>query len=271
MAKLSKHTFRISRPFNQNLVCALILFCLPGIYTALTGLGAGGGKPTSLVVANQTNAILYGLYALFACLGGSIVNLLRPKLSLIIGAVGYPLYVGSLWYYDRTGATWFPLFAGAILGVTCGILWTCVSMVAFSYPQEQHKGLYLSIQWAMRSLGASVGSAISFAANFNQKKAVGVTDPVYITFICIHCLAFVLAGLFALDPKDVIRDDGTHLAIFKQPTVVSEIKALGRCFRDKRMLLLTPAMIVCEMALGMTSTINGEQPLHATLSKPAVY
>jgi hypothetical protein len=31
-------------------------------------------------------------------------------------------YIGGLWYYDRTGHTWFPLFGGAILGVLCGIL-----------------------------------------------------------------------------------------------------------------------------------------------------
>jgi hypothetical protein len=118
-----------------------ILFCLPGIYTALTGLGAGGGRSSSGVVANQTNAILYGMFTLFACLGGTIVNLLRPKLSMMIGSLGYPLYVGGLWYYDRTGNTWFPLFAGAMLGTLCGILVTCCNMISFAYPEEHQKGL----------------------------------------------------------------------------------------------------------------------------------
>jgi hypothetical protein len=26
----------------------------------------------------------------------------------MIGAVGYPLYVGGLWYFDRHGQEWFP-------------------------------------------------------------------------------------------------------------------------------------------------------------------
>jgi hypothetical protein len=33
-----------------------ILFCLPGIYLALTGLGAGGGQQSSQAVASTTNA-----------------------------------------------------------------------------------------------------------------------------------------------------------------------------------------------------------------------
>jgi hypothetical protein len=81
------------------------------------------------------------MFTLFACLGGTIVNLLRPRLSMMVGSLGYPLYIGGLWYYDRTGQTWFPLFGGAMLGVLCGILWTCAGMIAFSYAEEREKGL----------------------------------------------------------------------------------------------------------------------------------
>jgi hypothetical protein len=92
-------------------------------------------------VANQTNAILYGMFTLFACLGGTIVNLIRSCLSLMVGSLGYPLYVGGLWYFDVTGHSWFPLFAGAMLGVLAGILTTCAGMIATSYAEEKEKGL----------------------------------------------------------------------------------------------------------------------------------
>jgi len=118
-----------------------ILFCLPGIYTALTGLGAGGGQSSSADVANKTNAILYGLFALVGLFGGTILNILGPRLSLMIGSVGYPLYVGGLWYYDRSGNSWFPLFSGAVLGCTSGCLWTAAAYVQFTYAEEKHKAL----------------------------------------------------------------------------------------------------------------------------------
>lgn len=158
MASTSK--YNLNRPFTQNFLvgwylypyyasshhtdtnssCSILL-CLPGIYTALTGLGAGGGQPSSADVANKTNAILYGLFALVGLFGGTILNILRPKLSLMIGSIGYPCYVGGLWYYDRTGNAWFPLLSGAILGITGGFLWTAAAYVQFSYAEEKDKGL----------------------------------------------------------------------------------------------------------------------------------
>ncbi|TQS34079.1 hypothetical protein Golomagni_05551 [Golovinomyces magnicellulatus] len=258
MPNTGKKLLRLNKPINQNIVCGLILFCLPGIYTALTALGAGGGKPTSLVIANQTNAILYGVFILFACMGGTIVNILGPRFSLMLGTLGYPLYVGGLWYYDNTAESWFPLFAGAILGALSGVLWTCVGMVAYAYADENQKGLFLYLQWALRSLGASVGAAIAFGVNYNQTKPVGVSSSVYIIFIVLQTASLLLSGFLIVDPKDVVRDDGTHLAEFQPPSFSTEIKRLRNCFTDRSLLLLTPAMVVCEMPLGTLSTVNGK-------------
>lgn len=223
----------------------------------MTALGAGGGKPSSSVIANQTNAILYGVFIVFACMGGTIVNLFGPRLSLMIGTLGYPLYVGGLWYYDNTGNSWFPLFAGAVLGALSGVLWTCVYMVAYAYADESQKGLFLAVQWALRSLGASVGAAIAFAVNYGQSKPTGVSSAVYIVFIVLQISSLLLSGLLIVNPTDVVRKDGTRLAKFESPTFKAEIKKLQKCFTDKRILLLTPGMIVCEMPLGTLSTVNG--------------
>ncbi|KAG8418680.1 hypothetical protein J3459_012136 [Metarhizium acridum] len=126
------------RPFTQNF---LVGWRLPGTYTALTGLGAGGGQPSSADVANKTDALLYGLFALVGPFGGTILNMLRPKLSLMVGSVGCPCSVGGLWYYDRTDNACSALLAGAILGMTGGFLWTAAAYVQFSYAEEKDKGL----------------------------------------------------------------------------------------------------------------------------------
>lgn len=190
-------------------------------------------------------------------MGGTIVNLFGPRFSLMIGTLGYPLYVGGLWYYDNTANAWFPLLAGAVLGALSGVLWACVYMIAYAYADENQKGLFLAIQWALRSLGASVGAAIALGANFHQVKPVGVSPPVYIVFIVLQISSLLLSGLLIVDPKDVVRDDGTRLAAFDPPTFKAEIKKLRDCFTDKSILLLTPGMIVCEMPLGTLSTVNG--------------
>jgi hypothetical protein len=58
---------------------------------------------------------------------------------MLIGGLGDPVYIRGLWYYYRTGHTWFPPF-GAMLGVLCGILCTCAGMIAYSYAEEKEKG-----------------------------------------------------------------------------------------------------------------------------------
>ena len=63
------------------------------------------------------------------------------------------------------------------------------------------------------------------------------------------CLAIVIALLFIISPKKVVRDDGTHIAIFKQPRVMEEIKGLAIWFTDLKILALIPGIFVAEMNL----------------------
>lgn len=72
-----------------------MLFCLPGIYVALTGLGAGGGKPESQTVAASVNAILYGVFFLTGWFSGTVMNLIGPNYTMFLGSIGYSLYTGN--------------------------------------------------------------------------------------------------------------------------------------------------------------------------------
>ncbi|KAI9741784.1 MAG: hypothetical protein M1834_000170 [Cirrosporium novae-zelandiae] len=252
----AKSLLRLNRPFNQNIVVGCVLFLTPGIYLALTGLGAGGGRPSSQDVASTTNAILYGLFTLFGWAGGSILNLLGPRLTLATGCIGYPLYVGSLWYFDRVGNKWFPYFGGAILGVTAGILWTTAGFVQFAYATETEKAKFITWQWALTCFGGTVGSFIAFGCNFHQTAATGVSTPVYIVFIVLMLCAIAISLIFVIDPRKVVRDDGTHIAIFKQAHVWTEIKGVFSCFMDLNIIIMLPAIFVGEMNLALMSSIN---------------
>ncbi|KAM5460956.1 hypothetical protein MferCBS49748_007571 [Microsporum ferrugineum] len=251
-----ENLLRLNRPETQNFFMGWVLFCAPGIYVAVIGLGAGGGKPSSAQVASLTNVIIYALFTICGWFGGAALNILKPKLSVMIGSVGYPLYVAGLWYYDRTGHSWFPLFAGAVLGSLCGPLWTTAAFIQFAYPQEKDKARFISVQWILRSAGATVGAIIALSANFHQQKAVGVSSAVYGTFTAIHCLPFFIALFFLVDPQKVVRKDGTHIAIFKPTRLSVELKAMARSFFDPRIVILFPAILGCEMSLALVSSIN---------------
>lgn len=47
---------RLNNPAVQNFITGLVIACSAGIYLALTGLGAGGGKPSSQYLASTSNS-----------------------------------------------------------------------------------------------------------------------------------------------------------------------------------------------------------------------
>jgi hypothetical protein len=71
------------------------------------------------------------------------------------------------------------------------------------------------------------------------------------------CCAILIGGIFIVDPRKVVRDDGTHIAIFKKEKPGKELVEMLKVFVDKRILLLTPAIFCGEMASALVSSING--------------
>lgn len=127
----------------------------------------------------------------------------------------------------------------------------------FAYADEADKAKFIALQWIMTSLGGTVGSSIAFGLNFHETQPQGVSTPVYAVLIAIMGLAVFLA-LLVVDPENVVRGDGTHLATFTSASITSELRGVLACFKEPRIVLLLPAMIVAEATLVLMSSINGE-------------
>jgi hypothetical protein len=69
--------------------------------------------------------------------------------------------------------------------------------------------------------------------------------------------AIAAAAFLIVSPRNVIRDDGRHIAIFKQPNLREELRGLGAVITDPKIILLLPAMFAGEMILAPASSING--------------
>lgn len=81
-------------------------------------------------------------------------------LTLQLGSIGYVIYSGSLWSYDRNANEPFVIAAGAILGACAGLLWTAQGCLMMSYPEEKDKGKYVSIFWGIFNVG--IGQTLLF-------------------------------------------------------------------------------------------------------------
>lgn len=209
-------------PQFQIIFVAIVCFLCPGMFNAVNGMGAGGQ-----VSATDINNASTALYATFAGVGffcGSIANRIGLRMTLGIGGFGYFLYVASILSYNHNQNADFLIFAGALLGLCAGMLWTAQGAIMMSYPSEKEKGRYISKFWAIFNLGGVIGALIPLGQNMHRKAGT-VTDGTYIAFMVLMASGFVLA-LFLCNPKFVRRTDGSAVILMKNPTWKSEILGL---------------------------------------------
>lgn len=210
-------------PKIQLLMVAFVCFLCPGMYNAISGLGAGGqvdAKP-----ADNASVALNSTFAVFAFFAGTFTNRMGIKLTLSLGGVGYCIYTGALLCYSHTQNSGFLIFAGALLGACAGLLWTAQGAIMMSYPEEGSKGRYISWFWIIFNLGGVIGSLIPLGQNIRDAGNHTVTDGTYIGFIVLMFCGAILA-LFLCDANKVIRKDGSRVVLMLHPTWQSEIFGL---------------------------------------------
>lgn len=222
-------------PRSQLLMVSFVCFLCPGMFNALGGLG-GGGK-TDATLADNMNIALYSTFAVFGFFGGTFVNYLGVKATLSFGGIGYCIYALSLLLSVHFSVGGFNIFAGALLGVCAGLLWTAQGTIMISYPNEEDKGKYFGIFWGIFNLGAVIGSLIPLGESIHTKENTNVTDGTYIAFIVLMFAGAVLA-LFLCNAKDVIRKDGSKVVLMKHPTFVTEFYGLWETLTYEPMVIL---------------------------------
>lgn len=87
-----------SSMFNACVI-GMVGFMAPGLWNAMNSLGAGGAQKPFLV--NAANALVFGLMGFFCLFGGPIANRIGLKWTLVLGAVGYPVYSAGLYTNNR--------------------------------------------------------------------------------------------------------------------------------------------------------------------------
>lgn len=226
-------------PWTQVTLTGIICFLSPGLFNALSGLGAGGTDDVTTI--NVGNSVLYACFCLMGFFAGSINNAFGPRLTMCIGTMGYSLYVGSLWAFGIHGThlTAFVIVASGILGCCASLLWTAQGAIMMAYPMEKDKGRSFSLFWSVFTMGGVVGSAIALGITAKQNKGASVSTAVYITFVILMIIAIFVCWL-VLPPYYVVRGDGTLVKLESDATVVEEIKAFARQFLDWKMIMLFP-------------------------------
>lgn len=98
---------------------------------------------------------------------------------MAFGGIGYCIYAISLLASVHAHVDGFNIFAGALLGICAGLLWTAQGTIMVSYPYEGDKGKYFGIFWAVFNFGAVLGALVSL-----------------IPFFCTFCVIKFIYSLF---------------------------------------------------------------------------
>ncbi|KAF2831971.1 MFS general substrate transporter [Ophiobolus disseminans] len=214
-------------------------FTAPGLWNAMNDLGAGGALDPYLV--NAANALVFGLMGFLCLFGGPIANRIGLSYTLLLGAVGYPIYSAGLYCNNRYGNVWFVIVGAAACGISAGLFWVAEGTVALGYPEPGKRGRYMNIWLWFRTGGPLVGGAIVLALNNDAgaKKKGKVGYETYLVFIALQCIAVPLA--LALSPPDKVqRSDGSKVIIKAEKSFKDEFRALWRVSKRKDILLLLP-------------------------------
>ena len=155
--------------FNAFVIGA-VGFLAPGLWSAMSSLGAGGAQSPFLV--NAANSLVFGLMGIFCLLGGPIANRIGLSWTLFFGAAGFPVYAAGLYTNNRFGNVWLVLVGAVFCGVSAGLFWASEGAVALGYPEPSKRGRYMNIWLIFRTGGPLVGGAIVLALNHSasQKK-----------------------------------------------------------------------------------------------------
>jgi MFS family permease len=230
---LGKEYWYASPPVQLFMV-SMVCFLCPGMFNALGGMGGMGLEDTK--IAARANTALYSCFAVVAFFAGTIANKLGLRVTLGLGGIGYSVYVASFFAYKHVQNNGFVVFAGALLGVCAGMLWTAQGAIMMSYPHERSKGKYISWFWMIFNFGGVIGSLIPLGQNI-KNSSNSVNDGTYAAFLVLTFLGAILSFTLA-NARSIIRDDGSKVILMKNPTWKTELLGLWETIREAPWIVL---------------------------------
>ncbi|KAK0228886.1 hypothetical protein IW262DRAFT_1293575 [Armillaria fumosa] len=186
----------------QIIVVGGVFFCAPGMYNALSSLGAGG--------------------------------LATPWYANATAAAGY---VGGI-IVSKIGVRWALLVSSIVSGMTDGLMYSVEGPIITSYPEEDRRGRMLGLWVFMRNAAPVIGGAIIFGLNSSIDSTGAVSLKTYLVIIGIMCAGPFIALLLS-NPEQVQRKDGVKITLRKTGWIQTFTEWF-HVVSNKNMLLLCP-------------------------------
>jgi len=113
----------------------------------------------------------YATFALFSLVAPAINAKLGAKGTLLLGTVGYTLFVVALYCFrsEVAGGT-FVVAAAAVNGISAALLWTAQGQLTLAYPTREVKGMFFAMFWVMFNVRNAFHSFLFSFSFFKKQK-----------------------------------------------------------------------------------------------------
>lgn len=91
----------------QVILLGLVCLCCPGMYNALSGLGAGGSMSSNVGLIDSANGALYGCFAIVGFFSGTFTNTVGVKHTLTVKKKNLFLHMFFFGINNLWGIDWF--------------------------------------------------------------------------------------------------------------------------------------------------------------------
>lgn len=226
---------------TQAIICGIMSFTQPGVWVALSNLGAGG--LATVTTAYTATSVSYGLMVILAPFTAMMMNRWGIRITAFVGTLGYIFYSAGLYLNSKTGAQWLMIVGGVTCGLSSPGLWQSEALVALNYPEKHRRGLFIGIWQALNKCGSIIAGIIMLAVNADENASGKVSTSTYIFLLVIQATGPFWAYILA-PPRKVIRNDGTKVPdnVVQESWATMWKRFVNVCKR-KEILVLAPLML----------------------------
>lgn len=90
---------KFNSPLIQIIFLGFVCLCCPGMFNALSGLGAGGSMSSNVGLTDAANGALYGCFAIVGFFAGTFTNTVGVKYTLTVRSLICCIFISSNQYY----------------------------------------------------------------------------------------------------------------------------------------------------------------------------
>jgi len=197
-------------------------------------------------------AIIYMVFTMANWIAPSVLAILGPRLTMIVGALTYAAFIAQLLILNAI----LLYVMSAVLGIGAAIIWTAQGNFLSQNTDDTNISMYSGIFWAMSISSGLIGNVFVYTQFQGKDKIDDATrNTVGVVLLSVTCAGIIC--MFFLRRPATSNSDSTEDPPQSRPSPAQALKESFRLFLTKDMLLLCLTFFYTGINLNIWSAVYG--------------